>query len=165
MLWVQVLLAAVYFTVALDAAEKPPDSVTVCEAINHPDSYDHKIVFLMGRVSKRTGSSGGSERWVEEESCEGTSPTNTAALVKVRIQLNRETAPKPPDQLAIDVTETKRKFDVIEQHTTIHQFRFGSGDYEEWGIVFGRLEMERSTAAGAFILCRGEALIFPWSGR
>jgi hypothetical protein len=81
----------------------------------------------------------------------------------------------PPDSFGVAAAEVKRKFNTIIPQTTIHEFPFGSGEYDRWAMVLGRLEMETPApkavdgdpppgAVLGEIVCRGEALIFLWAG-
>jgi hypothetical protein len=140
------------------AAEPLPTLVTACEALHAPSSYDHKPVLIAGRISKR-----GNRRYIGEDTCE------------LAIQFDPAHGPLPPDSFGVSATEAKRKFNAIAQHTVLHEFRLGTGAYDRWAMVLGRLDMESpppktddtnappGTVVGE-ILCRGEALIFLWAG-
>lgn len=132
--------------------------MTACEALTRPADYEGRAVSLMGRLSKRDEG-----RFMSEDSC-GAAPSGSSRL---EIVFDRQTGPLPPEGFTIDSARAKAKFAAMAEHTTLREFKFGSGAYDRWAIVFGRLELHPAPAgsgvpARATIVCRGEALIFLW---
>jgi hypothetical protein len=128
---------------------------------------------IAGRISKR-----GNRRYIGEDSCNGGSK-------ELAIQFDAGNGPMPPDSFGVNSADVKRKFDTVIPHTSLQEFRFGTGAYDRWALVLGRVELEapvpKTDAAqtdatrtdsnnappGAVIgeiVCRGEALIFLWAG-
>src|SRR5277367_1223628 len=136
------------------AGQSAPQIVTICDILSAPQNFDHKAVVVVGRLSKRA-----SEQWIGQKSCATgeTQPQNASQFV---IQFNHEDAPLPPEDFALDSNAVSAKFKTLSHGTVLHDFPFGSGSYDRWGMVFGRVDLEHSA-----IICRGEALVFLWSGK
>jgi hypothetical protein len=118
----------------LTAAEPALDPMPVCQVAANWKDYDGKAVALLGRYSFReTGPNKG--RWLDQEACNG-----SPARGIIRLTLDTKTAPKPPDQIAIDEPALETKLALIRQRTTLGKFRFGSVDYDRWAVIIGRLE-------------------------
>jgi hypothetical protein len=133
MLWERTFCSAVCLFV-LVAAEPAFDPVPVCQATATWKEFDGRPIAVLGRYSFReAGPRKG--RWLDQESC---GENNTHELL--RLALDPETAPKPPDRFAIDEPALERKMAQIRQHTSLGKFRFGSADYDRWAIVVGRIE-------------------------
>jgi hypothetical protein len=120
-------------------------------------------VLIAGRISKR-----GNRRYIGEDGCDGGGR-------ELSIQFDAANGPMPPDSFGVSTAEVKRKFDTIIPHTALREFRFGTGEYERWAMVLGRVEMEAPApkpdssdappgAVTGEVVCRGEALIFLWAG-
>ncbi len=162
MLWrcvpgVRLVCAALLLAAVVRAGDPAPqpDVVTVCEVLAAPDRFNHKNVFLLGRVSKRENG-----RWMGEDACAGMA----AGPKTLTIHFDRQAGPLPPDQFALNTAMARVKFREVAQHTSLQEFRFGSGDYDRWAIVFGRVSFEENAPQSGGVLCRGEAMIFLWGG-
>ena len=143
--------------VGLTAAEPALDPVPVCQAAANWKEYDGKTVALLGRYSFReSGPHKG--RWLDQEACGG----NANARAVVWLTLNPESAPKPPDQVALDEPALERKMVEIRQHTSLGKFRFGSPDYDRWAVVIGR--MERRGGDELQLTYRGDGAVFFLAG-
>jgi hypothetical protein len=120
--------------ISMTAAEPALEPVPVCQVVTKWKDYDGKPIAVMGRYSFReSGPQKG--RWLDQEACEGTS---SHALI--RLALDQQAAPKPPDSIAIDEPGLDKKMAEIRLHTALGKFRFGSADYDRWAVVLGRLE-------------------------
>ena len=58
------------------------------------------------------------------------------------ISLDSKSAPQPPLVLEVDNTTVNQKLKRIREHTALHEFRFGSSDYDRWAVVYGRIESD-----------------------
>ncbi len=147
----------VWCALPLSAADKPPEVKTVCELIESSQSLDHENVLVLGRISKH-----GDERWIEEDACPQAGGSKLLA-----VRFDRQTGPLPSGDFALPAELLKTKFRTVEAHTALHEFKFGSGDFEQWGIVFGRVEMGagQSARASGTVVCRSEALVFLWDSQ
>jgi len=156
----------------LDAGEPPLVPVTVCEIMKDLPSYDGKVVAVVGRFSSRQAG-----RWLGELNC--------GAKLRVSgqewpnafwVTYDPEKAPKPPAVLAVDSLLLARKLQEVKATTTLGKFRFGSGDLDNWAVVYGRVETRKdltASAAGeerkngygygqsspAQLVCHGEAVV------
>lgn len=157
MLWCFRVSAVLLLAGGVRAADPAPqpDVVTVCQLLAAPDQYDHKNVFVLGRVSKRENG-----RSIGQDSCDGMA----AGPKSLTVHFDRQAGPLPPDQFALNTALAKVKFHDVAEHTTLQEFRFGSGDYDRWAIVFGRVSFADSSPKVGSVLCRGEAMIFLWGG-
>jgi hypothetical protein len=134
------------------AAEPALDPVPVCQAVANWKEYDGKEVALLGRYSFReTGRQKG--RWLDQEACDGKQERGA-----VKLALEANTAPKPPDQVAIDPHSLETKLALIKQRTTLGKFRFGSPDYDRWAVVIGRLE--KPDGGDLQLVYRGDGAVF-----
>jgi hypothetical protein len=119
---------------AATAAEPALEPVSVCQATSNWKEYEGKPLALIGRYSFReAGPQKG--RWLDQEACDGKSGRGT-----IRLLLDPENAPKPPEQIAIDETALEKRMTEIREHTTLGKFRFGSPDYDRWAVVIGRMD-------------------------
>ena len=134
------------------AAEPPLDPVPVCQATANWKDYENKAVAVLGRYSFR-GAGPQKGRWLDEAICEGRGSRGV-----IRLALDPQTAPKPPDQVAIDEAALERKLALIRQHTSLGKFRFGSADYDRWAVVIGR--MERRGGEDFELTYRGDGAVF-----
>jgi hypothetical protein len=151
MLWGRTICLFTCF-LGLTAAEPALDPVPVCEATSNWKTYDSKSVALLGRYSFReTGPRKG--RWLQQEGCQGKGVPGMILL-----SLDTETAPKPPDQVAIDEPALEKKLSEMRQHTSLGKFRFGSADYDRWAVVIGR--MERRGEEDFRLTYRGDGAVF-----
>src|SRR5580698_3205815 len=95
MLWCRTL--GLFTCLLVSAAAEPAlDPVPVCEAISNWKDYDSKVVAVLGRYSFREGGPR-KGRWLDQENCEGKGVRSLMHLA-----VDAQTAPKPPDQVAID---------------------------------------------------------------
>jgi hypothetical protein len=113
----------------LQAASMRP--VRVCEVLRKPAEYDGKPAMVVGRLSARS-----SGRVLGEEKCsEGGSP----ALLQ--LHADRRTGPAPDGSIEVDTAEVRRSIEEMKKSTALRSFPFGSGDYDRWAIVYGRVEI------------------------
>lgn len=133
MLWARTICLFVCLC-DLIAAEPSLDPVSACEATANEKAFGAQSVALLGRYSFReAGPRKG--RWLDQEAC-GESPTHVA----IRLVLDPQTAPKPPEQISIDEPALEKKLALVRQRTALGKFRFGSMDYDRWAVVIGRME-------------------------
>jgi hypothetical protein len=136
----------------LASAEPALDPVPVCDATSNWTDDSSKVMAVLGRYSFReTGPHKG--RWLDQEACPGKS-----AHTMIRLALDAQTAPKPPDQVAIDEPALEKKMSEIRQHTALGKFRFGSADYDRWAVVIGR--MDRRGGDDFELTYRGDGAVF-----
>jgi hypothetical protein len=136
----------------LIAAEPPLDPVPVCLAMANWKDYDNKTVALLGRYSfRQSGPQKG--RWLDQTGCD-----EKTAHGLIRLILNAESAPKPPEEVSLDEPALDKKLAVIRQHTALGKFRFGSADYDRWAVVIGR--MERRGEDDFQLTYRGDGAVF-----
>jgi hypothetical protein len=134
------------------AAEPALDPVPVCEAISNWKDDNSKVIALLGRYSFReTGPHKG--RWLDQEGCPEKGDRGMILLT-----LDAQTAPKPPDQVAIDELALEKKMTEIRRHTSLGKFRFGSADYDRWAVVIG--SMERRGEEDFQLTYRGDGAVF-----
>jgi hypothetical protein len=136
----------------LAGAEPALDPVPVCEAISNWKDYDSKVAAVLGRYSFREGGPR-KGRWLDQENCEG-----KGARSLMHLAVDAQTAPKPPDQVAIDEPALEKKMSEIRRHTSLGKFRFGSADYDRWAVVIGR--MERRGEEDFQLTYRGDGAVF-----
>lgn len=137
---------------ALAAPEPALDPVPVCEATVNWKNYESKIVAVLGRYSFR-GAGPQKGRWLDQEGCPA-KPVHGMILLTA----DPQSAPKPPDQVAIDEPALEKKLSEIRQRTSLGKFRFGSPDYDRWAVVIGRID--RRGEEDFQLTYRGDGAVF-----
>jgi hypothetical protein len=62
----------------------------------------------------------------------------------------------------LDGVTLQRKLALIQQHTSLGKFRFGTPDYDRWAVVYGRVEARKAEAARqapANLVFRGSGVV------
>ncbi len=166
------LFAALASCALLHGGEPPLQPVTVCEVLQDLAAYDGKTVAVVGRFSfRQTG------RWLGEQKCEHKLVTGDQEWPNAFwVVYNPATAPKPPAVLAVDGVLLAKKLREVKLGTDLTKFRFGSSDYDNWAVVYGRVETRKDlltvTAGGARkngfglgesspaqLVCHGDAVV------
>jgi hypothetical protein len=152
---------------ARDALLEP---LTVCEVLKDLAQYNGKLVAVIGRFSfRQTG------RWLGEQRCAQKFVTGDQEWPNsFWVSYDAQTAPKPPAVLQVDARILAQKLSAVRQRSSLGNFHFGSPDYDNWALVYGRLETRQdlvtATAAGmrrngfgygesspARLVCHGDA--------
>jgi len=139
------------------AADPPLVPLGVCEILHDLPSYEGKTVAVVGRYSFRENG-----RWMGEQVCDAGSPGpgGTSPLLWLVEDLND--GPKPPGDFELDAVALHRKLALIQQHTSLGKFRFGSPDYDRWAVIYGRVETRKAEAARqapANLVFRGSGVV------
>jgi len=156
----------------LYAAEPPLEPVTVCEVLQDLAAYDGKVVAVVGRYSLRQAG-----RWLGEQKCAHRFVTGDQEWPNALwVTYDPQTAPKPPERLAVNAVLLAQKIREVKQGTSLTKLPFGSTDYDNWAVVYGRIETRKDlltvTASGtrrngfgygasspARLLCHGDAVV------
>jgi len=135
-----VRIAILFLTlVCIEGAEPALRPVTVCEVMQDLSAYDGKVVAVVGRFSfRQTG------RWLGEQKCGhklmiGDQEWPNALWVAY----DPAAAPKPPAVLAVDAALLAQKLRAVKLGTSLTKLRFGSTDYDNWAVVYGRVETRK----------------------
>lgn len=123
------------------AAEAPEAPVRVCEILREINSYLGRPVPVVGRFSFRQNGRMAA-RYLNEEKCQSGGPSS------IRIEFDSKSAPRPPQDFALDSAATYRLLSFVQKQTALGKFRFGTQDYDRWAIVYGRLEPLSGDSAG-----------------
>jgi hypothetical protein len=156
----------------IEGAEPALQPVTVCEVLQDLSAYDGKVVAVVGRFSAReTG------RWLGEQKCGHKLVLDDQEWPNAFwVVYDPETAPKPPAVLAVDATLLAQKLRAVKLGTSLTKLRFGSPDYDNWAVVYGRVETRKDlvtvTGGGtrkhgfgygesspARLVCHGDAVV------
>jgi hypothetical protein len=156
----------------LQGAEPPIEPVTVCEVLQDLSAYEGKVVAVVGRFSLRqTG------RWLGEQKCAHKFVTGDQEWPNALwMTYDPATAPKPPERLAVNAAMLAQKVREVKQGTLLTKLPFGSTDYDNWAVVYGRIETRKdllaATANGtrrngfgygasspAQLVCHGDAVV------
>jgi hypothetical protein len=135
------------------AADPPLVPLTVCEILHDLPSYEGKGVAVLGRYSFRE-----SGLWMGEQVCDTGSPVPPLLWLLE----DSKDGPKPPGDFELDAVALHRKLAVIQQHTSLGRFRFGTPDYDRWAVVYGRVETRKAEAAKqapANLVFRGSGVV------
>ena len=165
-----VLLTLVYPLVR--AAEAPLHPVTVCEVLQDLAAYDGKVAAVIGRFSRRdTG------RWLGEQKCAKKFVAGDQVWPNAFwVVYDPADAPKPPEVLAVNAVQLAQKLREVKLGTSLTKLPFGSKDYDNWAVIYGRIEtrkdLVRVTATGtrkngfgygesspARLVCHGDAVV------
>jgi len=57
------------------------------------------------------------------------------------------TAAQAPGDFELDAVALSRKLALMQQHTSLGKFRFGTPDYDRWAVVYGRVETRKAETA------------------
>lgn len=154
------------------AAGPPLEPVSVCEVLQNLASYDGKVAAVVGRFSRREQG-----RWLGEQKC----PQKFTAGDQVWpnafwVVYDPVNAPKPPEILAVNAVQLAKKLLQVKLGTSLTKLPFGSTDYDNWAVIYGRVETRKDlvtvTAAGtrkngfgygesspARLICHGDAVV------
>jgi hypothetical protein len=170
-----VRLAILFLTVVcplIEGAEPALQPVTVCEVLQDLSAYDGKIVAVVGRFSSRQAG-----RWLGEQKCSQKLVIGDQEWPNAFwLVYDPADAPKPPAVLAVDAPLLAQKLRTVKLGTDLTKFRFGSPDYDNWAVVYGRIETRKdlvtATANGtrkngfgygesspARLVCHGDAVV------
>src|ERR1035437_3943269 len=139
------------------AADPPLVPLTVCEVLHDLPSYEGKGVAVVGRYSFRENG-----RWMGEQACDAGSPGPGGTPPPLWPPEGSGGGPKPPGDFELDAVTLNRKLALIEQHTSLGKFRFGTPDYDRWAVIYGRVESRKPEAAKqapANLVFRGSGVV------
>jgi len=146
--------------------------VTVCEVLQDLAAYDGKVVAVVGRFSSRQAG-----RWLGEQKCAHKFVTGGQQWPNAFwVEYDPATAPKPPEVLVVNAVLLAQKVRKVKLDTSLTQLPFGSQDYDNWAVVYGRVETRKDlitvTTAGprrngfgygesspARLVCHGDAVV------
>jgi hypothetical protein len=153
-------------------ADPPLQPVTVCEVLQDLSAYDGKVVAVVGRFSYRQAG-----RWLGEQTC----PQKFVAGDRewpnaFWVAYDPDEAPKRPEVLAVDAALLAQKLRAVKLGTALTKLPFGSADYDNWAVVYGRVDTRKdlvvATAGGtrkngfrygdsspARLVCHGDAVV------
>ena len=123
-----------------DPAQQP---VTVCEVLRDLSAYDGKVVAVVGRFSSRQAG-----RWLGEQKCAHKFVTGGQQWPNAFwVEYDPATAPKPPEVLVVNAVLLAQKVRKVKLDTSLTQLPFGSQDYDNWAVVYGRVETRKDLIA------------------
>jgi hypothetical protein len=156
----------------IEGAEPALQPVTVCEVLQGLSAYDGKVVAVVGRFSSRqTG------RWLGEQKCDRKLVAGGQEWPNAFwVTYDPAAAPEPPTVLAVDATLLAQKLRAVKLGTSLTKLPFGSPDYDNWAVVYGRVETRKDlvtvTGSGtrkngfgygesspARLICHGDAVV------
>jgi hypothetical protein len=153
-------------------AEPALQPVTVCEVLQDLPAYDGKVIAVVGRFSSRQAG-----RWLGEQKCGHKLVTGGFEWPNsFWVEYDGATGPEPPTVLAVDAAILARKLSDVKLGTSLTKLPFGSPDYDNWAVVYGRVETRKelvtATAGGmrkngfgygesspARLVCHGNAVV------
>ena len=128
---------------ATPAADNPIEPFSVCEVLKDLPAHEGHVLALLGRFSFRRDG-----RSLNEETCgDKPAPGEPPQATSVRLTDDVKAAPKPPAVFELDAVTITRKLKQVREHTSLRTFRFGTPDYDRWAVVYGRLEVEKTSTA------------------
>ena len=138
------VLAIAMWAIAAPAADNTLEPLTVCEVLKDLPAHDGRAVAVLGRFSFRRDG-----RSLNEEACgEKPAPGEPASPNAIRLTDDSKSGPKPPEVFALDGLAVNHKLKLIQEHTALRTFRFGTPDYDRWAVVYGRIEIDKSRPGG-----------------
>jgi hypothetical protein len=156
----------------MEAAEPALQPVTVCEVLQDLSAYDGKVVAVVGRFSSRQVG-----RWLGQQQCAHKLMIGGQEWPHAFwVAYDPADAPKPPAVLTVDAALLAQKLRAVKLGTSLTKFPFGSPDYDNWAVVYGRIETRKDlltvTASGtrkngfgygesspARLVCHGDAVV------
>ena len=149
------VLAVALWAMGAPAADNTLQPLTVCEVLKELPSYDGKVVAVLGRYSFRRDG-----RSINQETCGAKpAPDEATAPNSIRLTDDSKLGPKPPEVFALDAVAVSRKLKLVQEHTALRTFRFGTPDYDRWAVVYGRVEAEKNKPGAAHLIYRGNGVI------
>jgi hypothetical protein len=142
------ILFLIFVCPLIEGAEPSVQPVTVCEVMQNLSGYDGKVVAVVGRYSSRT-----TGRWLGEQKCGQKLVIGDQQWPNALwLAYDPASAPQPPAVLAVDATVLAQKLRTVKLGTLLTKLRFGSSDYDNWAVVYGRVETRKDlvtvTASG-----------------
>jgi len=127
----------------VEGGEPALQPVTVCEVLRDLSAYDGKVIAVVGRFSSRqTG------RWLGEQKCGRKFVTGDQEWPNAFwVVYDPAAAAKPPAVLAVDAALLAQKLRAVKLGTSLTKLRFGSEDYDNWALVYGRIETRKDLLA------------------
>jgi hypothetical protein len=123
----------------VEGAEPALQPVTVCEVLQDLAAYDGKVAAVVGRFSYRQAG-----RWLGEQKCDHKFVTGDQEWPNAFwVTYDPQDAPKPPAVLAVNSLQLAQKLHAVKLGTSLTNLRFGSGDYDSWALVYGRIETRK----------------------
>jgi hypothetical protein len=137
-----VRLAIFFLTVVcplMRGAEPALQPVTVCEVLQDLSAFDGKMVAVVGRFSYRQKG-----RWLGEQKCGHKLVTGDQEWPNAFwVVYDPAAAAKPPVVLAVDAALLAQKLRAVKTGTELTKLPFGSADYDNWALVYGRIETRK----------------------
>ena len=123
----------------IEGDEPALQPVTVCEVLQDLSAYDGKVVAVVGRFSfRQTG------RWLGEQKCGHKLVTGDREWPNAFwVAYDPSAAPKPSAVLAVDAAILAQKLRAVKLGTSLTKLPFGSEDYDNWALVYGRIETRK----------------------
>jgi hypothetical protein len=111
--------------------------VTVCEVLDHLSDYNGKVVAVVGRFSYRRNGA-----WLDVAKCAAGKLSTGDRQWPYALWLDYDPAqaPKPPSVLAVDSALLVKKLREVKAVTSLNHFPFGSSEYDNWAVAYGRVE-------------------------
>ena len=123
----------------IEGAEPALQPVTVCEVLQDLPAYDGKVVAVVGRFSSRQMG-----RWLGEQKCGRKLVTGNQEWPNALwVAYDPAAAPQPPVVLAVDAALLAQKLRAVKLGTSLTKLPFGSPDYDNWAVVYGRVETRK----------------------
>jgi len=141
--WLGVLMVCLTGA-GLHAAEDSLPVVRVCDVLRDLPSYYGKVAAVVGRFSYREEG-----KFLSEKTCDSMKSEGHADPAAILVVYDAKSAPKPARDLYFDRSLIDKELELIRRHTSLASFRFGSQDYDRWAVVYGRIEMNKDSAAGS----------------
>jgi hypothetical protein len=123
----------------IEGAEPAIQPVTVCEVLQDLPAYDGKVAAVVGRFSSRQAG-----RWLGEQKCAHKFAVGDQEWPNAFwVTYDPQDAPKPPAVLAVDAALLAQKLRDVKLGTSLTKLPFGSTDYDNWAVVYGRIETRK----------------------
>jgi len=135
----RIVFLSLFVCLFIQGAEPRLQPVTVCEVLQNLTAYDGKVVAVVGRFSFRQAG-----RWLGEQKCAQKLVSGDQEWPNAFwIAYDPANAPKPPAVLAVDATLLAQKLREVKLGTALSKLPFGSTDYDNWALVYGRVETRK----------------------
>ena len=119
--------------------EPPLRPVTVCEVLQDLAAYDGKVIAVVGRFSYRQAG-----RWLGEQKCGRKFIAGDQEWPNsFWVVYDPVSAATPPAVLSVDAALLAQKLHAVKLTTSLSKLRFGSEDYDNWALVYGRVETRK----------------------
>jgi hypothetical protein len=138
------------------AAQDQVRTATVCEVLAKQKTFEGQPIAVVGRYSLRK-----SGRLLGEDDCSYAGPLEPAAVkpAVLALRLDRAGAPHLAAAFSVEAPKLDEKIRLVQAHSRLGNFPFGTPDYDRWAVVYGKFETQPGPPFRAVLHYAGDAYV------